>query len=490
MKTIIIAIERSKFNYLYKYNTCTVSSENIINSSIVRLLNFSESNLDMAASMVEAALPIFESEHEVILLEVDSYGIRYNLQFSFSSVVRIIPLSELAMELLQSKLNSDFQYASPIPVFLYEEVLALREDKLRSNSASKLLSCFNLSLPADTFAQSVRVATRRVILSQEVLEKPGTIDLLLDFNTTPSGIPSGNIEGLMKIICVGMLKVTGNVDRLRESPLFNLLLDNLERLNQGSLLSCYQSFQEISDANKEKIERLDATLASVEIDSDLFLFLFLFISFKKKIQNNHFDISQIVFDVDEIKPKYKVELSQALYLIGYTMSMGVLHESIHRLSASPLFIAKNEIEYINESKEITTDGVSSVIHSNDREMPGSQEIEISELSEIKSNLDEPERLYNEDENTAPVKKEPSDSPDLFGTMNERECLLKKAKGKLRAGAKKKELLQSVESLHKENPSFSFNELEAKLLSNASLLKKGGLPLKVTQDLLDIFKALS
>lgn len=342
MDKIIIAIERSKFNYLYKYNICTVSTVNIIEYSFSQLLEVYKSNLSDAASIIEQALPIFECEHEIILLEVEPSEVSDNLKFRFNAVKRIIPLNELAKELLQSKLNSDFKYATAIPEDLYEAIFALREDKLRSNSALSVLSCFNLPTPADPFIDLVKQTTRRLIFDEPIPKGSGTIDFLLEFNTTPSDIPSGNIEGLMKIICVGMLKVTGNVDKLRLSPLFNLLLDNVDLLNQGSLLDCYQKFKTISNDNWNKVEKLEATLASSEIDADILLLLFLFISFKKEMQRNNFDLKSISFDINEIKLIYSKELSQALYLVGYVLSMGALHESIYRLSFSPLFGIEKE----------------------------------------------------------------------------------------------------------------------------------------------------
>ncbi len=502
MKKIIIAIERSKFNYLYKYNICNVSTVNIIDYSLSQLLEVYKFNLGAAASIIEQALPVFESEHEVILLEVESSEIRYNLEFGFNAVKRIIPLNELAKELLQSKLNSDFKYAPAIPEGLYEAVFALREDKLRLNSGLAVLSCFKLSAPTTPFINLVKNATRRLILNENISNEVGTIDFLLEFNTTPSGIPSGNIEGLMKIICVGMLKVTGNADKLRHSPLFNLLLENMDLLNQGSLLTCYQNFKNIANDNWDKVEKLEATLASSEIDADILLLLFLFISFKKEIQRNDFDLKSISFDINEIKSIYSKELSQALYLVGYTMSMGTLHESIHRLSSSPLFEVEKEVEIENEKLIINE---KSFVDENTPESINQCDIEYDSTG-IDHSITETCGLHNADKNKnvepngleishnsfnkLSVGGSVSASDSLFETMeeNERENLLKKASIKLK-GNLRKNLLELVESLYRNNLHFSYVSLEEKIMSEDEFLKKNGNPLKAAQDLLDIFKPL-
>ncbi len=500
MKKIIIAIERSKFNYLYKYNICTVSTVNIIDYSLPQLLEVYKFNLDTAASIIEKALPIFESEHEVILLEVESSEISYNLEFGFNAVKRIIPLNELAKELLQSKLNSDFQYTSPIPEGLYEAVFALREDKLRLNSGLAVLSCFDLPAPTTSFINLVKNATRRLIFNEDISKGAGTIDFLLEFNTTPSGIPSGNIEGVMKIICVGMLKVTGNADRLRQSPLFNLLLDNMDILNQGSLLICYQNFQKLSNENWDKVEKLEATLASAEIDADILLLLFLCISFKKEIQRNDFDLKSISFDINEIKSIYSKELSQALYLVGYTMSMGTLHESIHRLSSSPLFEVEKKVEIENEKLIINE---KFFVDENTPESITQCDIDYDSTGIYQSRADTC-GLYNADKNLEPnsVDTSPnsfnklsdggsaSASDSLFETTeeNEREDLLKKASINLK-GNQRKKLLELVDNLYRENSYFSYALLEEKIRSKNEFLKKNRDPVKAAQGLLDIFNPL-
>jgi hypothetical protein len=477
MKRIIIAIERSKFNYLYKYNICTVSTVNIIEYSYPQLLEFYKSNLDATASIIEKALPVFESEHEVILLEVESSEVGYNLEFGFNAVKLIIPLNELARELLQSKLNSDFLYAAPIPTNLYEATLALREDKLRSKAALSVLSCFSLPTPATPFTNLVKHATRRLIFNEEISKEAGTIDFLLEFNTTPSGIPSGNIEGLMKIICVGMLKVTGSVNKLRLSPLFNLLLDNLELLNQGSLLSCYQNFQKISDKNRDKVERLEATLVSKKVDSDLFLLLFLFISFKKELQKNDFDLKTITFDINEIKSIYSQELSEALYLIGYTMSIGVLHESIHRLSFSPLFKVEKEIQ----NERHTTKNVLIVASADVPETLKPRTVEEARKDFELLSIDNSSNKLD-----VRIPESRSDSSFEIMEASQVENLLKEAKRILK-GPKRKELFELVDTLYKQNIHFSYTLLEKKILSNKVFMKKDGSPMKLAQSLLDIFK---
>jgi hypothetical protein len=294
----------------------------------------------------------------------------------------------------------------------------------------------------------------------------------------------------MKIICVGMLKVTGNVDKLRLSPLFNLLLDNMALLNQGTLLTSYQSFKNIANDNRDKVEKLEATLASSKIDADILLLLFLFISFKKELQKNDFDLKSISIDVKEIKSIYKKELSQALYLVGYTMSMGALHESIHRLSFSPLFETVKEKLIIDKElsvDEITPESSSQLDIKYDSVDVEHNKTEVSNQQNYIEN-EKPDCLdisYNSPDMNVGVPELFSDSSLETIEDSEREKLLKELNNKMKGNLRKK-ALELVDSLHREDLKFSYESLEEKIMSNKEFLKKNGSPVKAVQSLLDIF----
>lgn len=488
MKKIIIAIERAKFNYLYKYNACFVSRENVIECSFSDLMESCRHDVKSAAITIEKSLPFFESEHEVFLIEVDLSEVRYNLEFNFNAVLRIIPFNKTAMELLQSKLNSDFHYAPPLSDALYEEIVSLREHNLRSSSALTVLYYFELTPPAESFCSLIRSATRRIILNTDMPKDATTIDFLLSFDTTPSGIPSGNVEGLMKVICIGLLKINHNIDNLRKSPLFNLLLDKSEDLNQGSLLNCYQRFQEISNENTDHIEKLMSILDMPSVTSEIFFFLFLFMSLKKKVQSNEFDLSSINSDVRDMEKEYSAEVSQALYLIGYTMSMACLHESIHRLSFAPLFDIENKNTYPNEVSKVNiiAPRVQSIqgIHTVNNDSSSSDLLNIDDKAEVNAYAD------NDGKGFADIEQ--SDFSGLGESLekfdkNERETFLENAK-KLK-GRDSKNALNLVNDLYELNPSFDYFDLEKRIKNDTSCLKADKSFKKAYQDLLNEFNGL-
>ena len=67
MSKIIIAIERQKFNQLYKFNCIAVSPKNLIHYNYNEIVNLVNSDLNLAVKKIENALPIFQKEEDIYL---------------------------------------------------------------------------------------------------------------------------------------------------------------------------------------------------------------------------------------------------------------------------------------------------------------------------------------------------------------------------------------------------------------------------------------
>ena len=498
MEKRLIALERSKFNYLYKYDFCQIAQENIVSNivsnNLDELLSLAEKEINIAGRIIERALPIFEQEHEVILIEYLSKKIKYSsgLVITFDGVLRIIPLNSLAKDLLSSKLNQDFKYGENLPDDLYKEIVSIRQDKIRNRAATNLLACFSLQSPSKDFKHLVYEAAKSKIAGLKPVKEDSSLHFLLDFETTPSGIPEGNIEGLMKLICVGMIKVTGDTNKLRQSPLYNLLYDHQNELNKGSLFNSFETFKSLVKEN-ESIERLESTLTINVLDSDILLFFYLYMSFKKILQQNDFDLHPLMDKYDIGKNKYPREFSQAIYLIGYILSMSTLFESLQKLKKSPLFGFDINVDseekdiaispMVKDSKEPYTVGdtidytVGDTIDSNDKEKSNPEEVQESKKGK---HLEKPK--------AEEVQKEVG---DLFGAkINAQKELLNRVKNEVK-GSKKKEVIGVISDLILSNPDFSFDDLQLEIRKpNYEFLTKKNAPIKAAQDALDIFKALN
>ena len=85
---MIIAIERNKFTYLYKYNEIRVDVNQVIDKSIENLKRMIQTDIEVLAHTLNKAIPLFEQDHEIILIEVDKSKIKFHdgILLSFDSI--------------------------------------------------------------------------------------------------------------------------------------------------------------------------------------------------------------------------------------------------------------------------------------------------------------------------------------------------------------------------------------------------------------------
>jgi hypothetical protein len=348
MKKVLVVLERSKFNYLYKYDTCRVSPENIINNSYEELLHQSQISFRLCAERLELSLPIFEQEHEVIIIEYLNEKIGYNsgIELSFNGVLQIIPLNKIAKELLSTKISNKIKISDPLPIELYENTLLLREEKVRHQTSNRLLKIFDLPQPNKLFVNKVKEASSYKILDKKVKGETSSLYHLLDFDITPSFIPEGNSEGLIKVACVAARKVGTDISIVPKSYFYNITVSNIKMINGVSLLTAYEylekMFQVASVEDVKKIEHLKNTLRIQGIEENIMLIYYLFFSFKKILKKNEFDVTRLADSIYEFKESYPNEVAATLYLLGYTLSMSSLFESIQAIEKAP--ILKSEVK--------------------------------------------------------------------------------------------------------------------------------------------------
>jgi hypothetical protein len=197
MKNITIVLQRTELNYLIKYDTLRISSDRIINLSYNEFNQLPEK---YKISLLQNSLPIYEQEHEVILIEYDSILVIFDNAplLEFKGILSIIPLSETGAQLLSSKLNTDFNILSPLDAKIYKAFTNNRNHVLRLAASRKLCMLYNVSMPNDAFIADFQKATLFQLNNESPKKNDSTLAHLIDFNITPSFIPEGNIEALIK----------------------------------------------------------------------------------------------------------------------------------------------------------------------------------------------------------------------------------------------------------------------------------------------------
>lgn len=511
MNNIIVAIERSKFNYLFKYDTCASSLKNVINYSYELLSKLITNDEGIAASIIEQSLPLFEDEAEVVLLELDTSQISYQMEFSLSAVLKIIPLNQLAKDLLQVKLNTNLKLAVPLPESTFSKIKTLRELNLRNKSAADLLSIFQLELPTERFIIGSNEAIERKLLGKDKTET--TLGAILNLESTPNGIPSGHVEGLMKIIGTGQIKVMGHMDKLRKSPLYQLLFDNYETINKKSFQAAYDYVDEVISPYRDQADKLREIITSKEVEGDIFKLCYYYFNCKRILLSNNGNIQELIKIVNGESISL-TEFAQALYLIGSVQSYEILHESIQKLKHVPVFGKKKPIDPLITYFGVQNKELPSTEKIIEAENKAAADLSTSETHSIDATSKEDEKLKPDkdkvDKNIAvqtisPSKDETNDEQikdikaavdsnndlKLFeateGNTN-RLNLIGLAKKEI-SGKSAKEVMAVLIQVYSTNKEFKYSELEKSLLKEQILLKKDGKLIKKASDLLNIFEPL-
>lgn len=355
MKNITIVLQRSELNYLIKYDALKVSSDRIINFS------FNEFKLipvPQKISILQYTLPIYEQDHEVLFIEYNSQLVTYDNAplLEFKGILSIIPLTETGARLLSSKLNTDFNILDPLDSKTYKAFVNNRNHILRYRAGQELCLLYDVPLPEKEFITDFNTAT----LFQINGSKPGKGDSMLahlvDFNVTPSFIPEGNIEALIKSACVGMKMFNQEVGKITRSRFFNFVIEKKEVINRESLYLAIKYIEdeiEFDKEGKEKFKVLNDTLSENGKFENAFLLCSFFYYLKKVIEKNDFDVSVPKDDILELKHYNPSAVSRVLFMLGYTFSIQTISKSIQSFSDSKLLKTekKMDLEWIPVVKE-------------------------------------------------------------------------------------------------------------------------------------------
>lgn len=453
MDTILIGISKTAFKALYKYDEYAISWANIIRMGQKEFLRLIREDPDWVIQLLEDALPFFELEEEAFLVEVEGKEIDFLFKIPFHAVVKVIPLNGTAKELLKAKLPNKVTIAEALPDALYEKLILRRQLRIRRKAANQLLDIFDLRLDKDNaFQKSADTAIEKAVLKKPPGPKDSTLVHLLQFNKTPNSIPSGNIEGLVKIIGTGFSKKGVDIAKLKKSPSYHILMKSLQEFNNLSVTETWLKFSELQKAHPQIFKKLKEELKMDEIDVDVFLFIYFFFTLKKSISNAQFDLHLVQSTINELFQISSTELTAALYLLGMVFSYERLHDFLQFGSVKKLDIAESTImeedhvEIATEPSESTTNKEEAIINT-DPELPWEKE-----------------------------------SPDRMKTLM--ECQ-KKFQGKPYS----KILNQAISNLIHEKPDFSIEELQDVLKSHDELLTRKKQLRKIARDYLDKFKSI-
>ena len=338
---MIVAIERTKFTYLYKYNQIRVDINQLIDKSTNDLKDMLSNDLSSLIQLFNKALPLFEQDHEIILLEIDKSKI--NLQdgilISFDSIHCIYPLTKTGLQLLDGKINDDFIIEPPVFENAIEALRFSRSMAYRRATSVKLLIQYNLdSLLKKSMLSLIESAVEKNLLDKSKPQVFNTfLDHLIAYNKTPSYIPDGNIEHICKIGAIAIKYLGKPEEVFTNGPFYKSSIKYKSQINSPSYLSSYLAFNSIADSElKSSIEKMVDIISKDYNGIDIFKVSFFFLAFKSFLNKHDNNIEFLHNEIEALIANDKQSASFVLAMLGYTFSIESIYEGLHKISNAPL----------------------------------------------------------------------------------------------------------------------------------------------------------
>jgi hypothetical protein len=338
---MIVAIERTKFTYLYKYNQIRVDINQLIDKSTNELKDMLNNDLNNLIQLFNKALPLFEQDHEIILLEIDKSKI--NLQdgilISFDSIHCIYPLTKTGLQLLDGKINDDFILEPPVFENAIEALRFSRSMAYRRATSVKLLIHFNLgALLKKSMLLLIESSVEKNLLDKSKPQVFNTfLDHLIAYNKTPSYIPDGNIEHICKIGAIAIKYLGKPEEVFTNGPFYKSSIKYKSKINSHSFLTSYLDFNSIADNElKSSIEKMVDIISKDYIGIDIFKVSFFFLAFKSFLNKYDNNIELLNNEIEALIANDKQSASFVLAMLGYTFSIESIYEGLHKISNAPL----------------------------------------------------------------------------------------------------------------------------------------------------------
>lgn len=338
---MIVAIERYRFTYLYKYNHTRVDINQLIDQPIEKLESMLQSSFNDLLLLFNCAIPLFEQDHEVILIEVDKSKINFHngIEFSFDSILCIYPLTVIGGKLLDGKINNDFIIQQPIFENVIESLKILRSMNFRRSASQKLLIHFKL----ENILNKVITSFIEESVQKNLLDKKhpqifnSFLDHLIGFNKTPSYIPDGNIEHVIKIGAIAMKYLGKSEQVFTNGPFYKSSLKYKSFINNKSYLDSYLDFISIDDIElKSSYEKMVELISKDYNNVDIFKASYFFLAFKSFINEHDNNIEGITNEIEQLILNDKETSAFVLSLLGYAFSFESIYEGFHKLLNAPL----------------------------------------------------------------------------------------------------------------------------------------------------------
>lgn len=336
---MIVAIERNRFIYLYKYNVISIDANQVIDLPVEKIIKSLEGDKHKLIEDFNRILPIFEQDHEVILLEIDKkhVSIGGKLNIYFNAILSIYPLTKIGSQLIQGKINENFIINQPIFEDIIEDIKIVRSLNNRKNAADNILNIFSLNIENDKIIL-LDQALKRILLNNNSNNNfKSYLDYLISYNKTPNNIPDGNVEFICKIGVIVMNYLQKEESNFFKGPFYKSCLNYKEIINNNSIYNSYSAFIEIED--NDLISSLESLKSKIDImlpSIDIFKASYFFLAYKSFLNRNDKNIELLKNEIEQLIFDDEQTANFVLTMIGYAFSFELLYESIHTLNNAPI----------------------------------------------------------------------------------------------------------------------------------------------------------
>lgn len=342
---MLIAIDRSSFNYIFKYNSLTISKSQILDLSKEILESETNKKSSFIFSEFDRILPIFELDHEVLLLEVQKSKLEFDgeINLPFGSILKVYPLTDKAKVLLSGKLNQSIEISAPIFEGVIEQVKLIRSINSRKLLFNKLTKiCLIKENPNTVFSQKVQSIVELLLKSQSVGNS--YLANLIQYNYNPNEISSGNIEFLEKIGIIAWITAKSSSDGYTTSNYFKRCEEFKSKINKGNYVAGFKAYLHIIEDQstdfKNSHDKINEIINEEKIEIDLFKVSYYFLALKTKLNKNNSNLLELFEEMITDVHSDNITMAYVLYLISFSFSFEQLYESIHILEKSAVLKSK------------------------------------------------------------------------------------------------------------------------------------------------------
>jgi hypothetical protein len=325
---MLLILEREQFLKLFKFGEIKISINRFIDGFDI---DGGKSNIPI--ELIEAQMPLFEQDHELLILEIakDVITLKPDISIKISHVRRIYPLTEEASKYLVGRMHPSIVIQKPIFEKLVNEIKINRDFNLRVKAWEALAAVFSLdkSLVID-FSEEIKNGIKaRLNLSPN--KNKNFLHCLLCFNRNPI-YPQGYIEYLFKAATVFVEMKGGTEIDFERGPLYKYLESNISKFSKLSLEESISQLKECLES-KALIDELDKQYTNLDALTVGIRFLY----FKDILNKNNFDLKIIKNEIDILNRQKPKEVAVVLQMIGMLFNFDNLYSSLYELNSIPIF---------------------------------------------------------------------------------------------------------------------------------------------------------